>query len=60
MTRGEFLGELRAGLTGLRQQDIEDIIVDYESHFADGKAAGRSENQAVPGPPDVSGEPQNY
>jgi uncharacterized membrane protein len=47
MTRGEFLGELRAGLTGLRQQDIEDIIADYESHFADGRAAGRSEQEVA-------------
>jgi uncharacterized membrane protein len=47
MTRGEFLGELRAGLTGLRQQDIEDIIVDYEAHFADGKTAGRSEQEVA-------------
>ncbi len=47
MTRGEFLGELRAGLTGLRQQDIEDIIADYESHFADGRAAGRSDDDVA-------------
>jgi uncharacterized membrane protein len=45
MTRGEFLGELRAGLSGLRPQDIDDIMADYESHFTDGAAAGRSEQE---------------
>ena len=47
MTRGEFLGELRAGLTGLRQQDIEDIIADYESHFTDGAADGRGDAEVA-------------
>lgn len=45
MTRGEFLGDLRASLTGLKAQDIDDIMADYESHFADGRAAGRSEQE---------------
>lgn len=45
MTRGEFIGDLRAGLTGLRPQDIDDIMTDYESHFTDGQAAGRSEQE---------------
>jgi uncharacterized membrane protein len=45
MTRGEFLSQLRAGLTGQRQQDIDDIMADYESHFIDGREAGRSEEE---------------
>ncbi|HEX3756557.1 MAG TPA: DUF1700 domain-containing protein [Rhizomicrobium sp.] len=45
MTRDEFIGDLRAGLTGLRPQDIDDIIADYQSHFSDGRAAGRSEEE---------------
>lgn len=45
MTRSEFLGSLRAGLSGLPAQEVDDILTDYESHFADGLAAGRSENE---------------
>ncbi len=47
MTRNEFLNDLRAGLTGLKAQDIDDIIADYESHFADGAEAGRSEQDVA-------------
>jgi len=45
MTRGEFLSSLRAGLNGLRQQDIDEVMADYESHFSDGRDAGRSEQE---------------
>ena len=45
MTRGEFLSSLRAGLSGLRQPDIDEIMADYESHFSDGRDAGRSRGQ---------------
>jgi uncharacterized membrane protein len=45
MTRGQFLSNLRAGLTGLRQPDIDEIMTDYESHFIDGREAGRSEEE---------------
>ena len=38
-----FLSELRMGLSGLPQQEIEETIADYESHFSEGLAAGRSE-----------------
>ncbi|HEX4272788.1 MAG TPA: DUF1700 domain-containing protein [Rhizomicrobium sp.] len=45
MTRGEFLSNLRAGLSGQRQQDIDEIMADYENHFIDGREAGRSEEE---------------
>ena len=34
MTRNEFLGELRSGLSGLRPQDLTDIIADYDAETA--------------------------
>lgn len=43
MTRTEFMARLRAGLEGLPQTTAADILADYETHFADGAAAGRSE-----------------
>jgi uncharacterized membrane protein len=45
MTRDEFMTDLRTGLTGLRPQDIDDILADYQSHFSDGRAAGRSDQE---------------
>jgi uncharacterized membrane protein len=54
MNRNMFLSHLRAGLSGLPQQDADDIIRDYEAHFVDGAAAGRSEEEvaAALGDPD--------
>jgi len=43
MNRAMFLSELRMGLSGLPVQEIEETIADYESHFSEGIAAGRSE-----------------
>ena len=43
MTRQDFIGRLRAGLTGLPEQVRADIVADYETHFSEGAAAGRSE-----------------
>ncbi len=43
MNRAMFLSELRMGLSGLPQNEIDDTVADYEAHFADGLAAGRSE-----------------
>ena len=31
MNRANFLAQLRAGLSGLHQSDINDVIADYES-----------------------------
>ncbi len=43
MTREAFLARLREGLRGLPPQAIADIVADYEAHFSEGVAAGRSE-----------------
>ena len=43
MNRAEFLVALRSGLAGMAAPAIEDIVDDYQAHFADGAAAGRSE-----------------
>lgn len=43
MTRAEFLARLRRGLVGLPAATAAEISADYESHFDDGVAAGRSE-----------------
>jgi uncharacterized membrane protein len=43
MTRQAFMARLREGLRGLPPQAQADILADYETHFADGHAAGRSE-----------------
>ena len=43
MTRAEFLARLRRGLVGLPAATAAEISADYETHFDDGVAAGRSE-----------------
>lgn len=43
MTRQAFIARLREGLRGLPPQTVNDIVADYETHFTDGEAAGRSE-----------------
>src|SRR5215203_6101916 len=43
MTRQAFLARLRDGLRGLPPRAVTDIISDYEAHFAEGEAHGRSE-----------------
>jgi uncharacterized membrane protein len=43
MTRDAFLARLREGLRGLAPQQVADIVADYEAHFTEGAAAGRSE-----------------
>jgi uncharacterized membrane protein len=43
MTRALFISRLRQGLKGLSAGEIDDIVLDYEAHFADAAAAGRSE-----------------
>ena len=43
MTRLEFLETLRRCLAGLPKAEIDDLVADYATHFADGMAAGRSE-----------------
>jgi uncharacterized membrane protein len=43
MTKAEFLDTLRRRLAGLPPSEIDELISDYATHFADGIAAGRSE-----------------
>lgn len=43
MTRQDFITRLRQGLVGLPAQAQSDIVSDYETHFTEGAAAGRSE-----------------
>ena len=41
--RAEFLAALRAGLRGAPEVAIDEVIAEYDTHFAEGKAANRSE-----------------
>ena len=43
MTRQEFIARLRAGLAGAPETARNEIVGDYETHFNEGAAAGRSE-----------------
>ena len=43
MNRANFLAELRMGLSGLPANEIEETVADYDMHFSEGMAAGRSE-----------------
>jgi uncharacterized membrane protein len=43
MTKSEFLDTLRRRLAGMPPSEIDELIADYATHFADGMAAGRSE-----------------
>jgi len=43
MTRAFFLSRLKDGLSGMPDDEIGDIMSDYEAHFADAHAAGRSD-----------------
>jgi uncharacterized membrane protein len=43
MTRQEFIARLRAGLMGVQETAKNDVVADYETHFTEGAAAGRSE-----------------
>lgn len=47
MTRDLFLAQLRLGLDGLPKASIDEIVADYETHFADGLAAGRTEAEVA-------------
>ncbi len=53
MNRATFMAQLRTGLAGLHSRDVSDILADYESHFADGMAHGRTEDEVA----DALGDP---
>jgi uncharacterized membrane protein len=45
MNRQAFISRLREGLAGLPPGAADEIVADYEAHFAEGEATGRSEAQ---------------
>jgi uncharacterized membrane protein len=47
MTRAEFIDRLKEGLVGLPTTTANDIIADYQTHFDDGIAAGRTEAEVA-------------
>jgi uncharacterized membrane protein len=47
MTRVQFIARLRDGLRGLSPEEIADIAADYDAHFQDAMAAGRSETDVA-------------
>lgn len=49
MTRQAFMARLQEGLRGLPPSTIGDIVADYETHFKEGAAAGRSEEDVAAG-----------
>jgi uncharacterized membrane protein len=54
MTRAEFISRLKRGLAGLPATTIADAVADYDAHFDDAVAAGRTEAEtaAALGDPD--------
>jgi uncharacterized membrane protein len=49
MTRAEFMARLKKGLTGLPLSTATEITTDYDTHFEDGLAAGRTEAEVAAG-----------
>ncbi len=47
MSRQVFMSRLREGLRDLPQKAKDDILADYEAHFSEGQAAGRSEAEVA-------------
>jgi uncharacterized membrane protein len=47
MNRATFMLQLRRGLAGLPQNEIEDICADYEVHFSEATVHGRSEDEVA-------------
>lgn len=45
MTRADFILRLKAGLAGISAAQIGEIVADYEQHFDDAVAAGRTEEE---------------
>ena len=47
MTRAEFIAQLRQALSGMAPKELDDIVADYNAHFDEGLAAGRSEAEVA-------------
>jgi uncharacterized membrane protein len=56
VTRLQFMNRLRNGLVGLPQKTIDEIAADYDGHFNEGIAAGRSEIEVA----DALGDPERH
>jgi uncharacterized membrane protein len=47
MSRAAFITRLKGGLGGMPPSAVDDIVADYQGHFAEGEAAGRSEAEVA-------------
>jgi uncharacterized membrane protein len=47
MTRSAFIAQLRQALSGMAPKELDDIVADYNAHFDEGLAAGRSEAEVA-------------
>lgn len=47
MTRADFMARLKSGLVGLPTSAAAEILSDYDTHFDDGAADGRSEAEVA-------------
>jgi uncharacterized membrane protein len=47
MTRAEFIAQLRQALSGMAPKELDEIVADYNAHFDEGLAAGRSEAEVA-------------
>jgi len=47
MNRDAFMARLREGLRGLPPETVDEVVADYETHFAEGIAAGRTEDSVA-------------
>jgi len=47
VSRTLFIARLRQGLKSLAPDEIDEIVMDYESHFSDAIAAGRDEQEVA-------------
>lgn len=47
MSRAEFIAQLRRALSGMAPKEIDDIVADYNAHFDEAVAAGRSEHDVA-------------
>ena len=56
MTRQQFMNRLKSGLVGLPPKTIDEIAADYEGHFTEAQAAGRSEIEVA----EALGDPDRH
>lgn len=45
MSKDQFINELRSNLSGLSEEEIEDILYDYKEHFQIGTSKGKTETE---------------